>query len=74
VLFSNFISNNAKKVIFCSQNEKDNYSLKYRDYEIVTNGIKKDIWLENLATISEENKTEFRKRYQIENKKVIFSM
>ncbi len=72
--FSNFISKNARKLIFCSRNEKDNYNLPYKDYQIIHNWIHQKDWIQNLSEINENDRINFRSKYNIINDKIILSL
>lgn len=73
-LFSAFVSNNAKEVIFCSENEKRDYELPYKHWVVITNGINQKWWIENLEKITEDDIQTFMQKYNLWNKKIIFSM
>ena len=73
-LFSSFASKNATKVIFCSENEKKDYEIPYTSWIVITNWIDQIKWTEDLNNINENDIDNFRKRYNLLGKKIIFSM
>lgn len=74
LLFSNYVSKNADKILFCSENEKKDYEIPYIDSVVITNWINQDLWLEQLNDITDNDINSFRKKYGIGDKKIIFSM
>lgn len=73
-LFSNYVSKNANKIIFCSENEKLDYEIPYRDSVVITNWINQNSWNNELNDITDDDIKSFREKYKLWNKKIIFSM
>jgi hypothetical protein len=73
-LFSTFVSKNADKIIFCSENEKKDYEIKYKDSIVITNWIDQNKWKQWLSDVTENEINEFKNKYLIWNQKIIFSM
>lgn len=73
-LFSNFASKNANKILFCSENEKRDYEISYTDSIVITNWIDQKNWLEQLNNVSDDDIKNFRKKYELWDRKIIFSM
>jgi glycosyltransferase involved in cell wall biosynthesis len=73
-LFSNYVSNNANKIIFCSENEKKDYEIIYKDCSVINNWINQDSWNAELQRITQSDENDFREKYDLWNKKIIFSM
>jgi len=73
-LFAAHASKNANRVIFCSENEKNDYEIPYMKWEVITNWIDQKMWTENLSRINDEDVLKFRKKYSLSDKKIIFSM
>jgi len=73
-LFSNYVSKNVNKIIFCSENEKLDYEIPYTDGVVITNWIDQDLRNKKLNEVTEDDIKLFRKKYKLWDKKIIFSM
>lgn len=73
-LFSNYVSKNASKIIFCSENEKKDYELPFKDCVVINNWINQDFWNKELQNITNMDISNFRQKHDLRNKKIILSM
>ena len=73
-LFSAFVSNNASSVIFCSENEKRDYEIPFKHWNVIKNWINQRWWINGLDEVTEDDICNFKNKYGLLNKKIIFSM